>query len=367
MIVNYGAYKDGAPGAAGLELARQNFAWVLPYHEGAVRAFREAGVWKPEHEAHNQAALKRQADARRGVERVPEGESAGGRRRLPQGLDGGARGRAEEGRVRHHLRVVGAACPRADADTAIRMRRRPGRSRRPPRPRRCRGAWRVAARRRRRGHDLPVRQPAVRAALLRRLHAAQHRVLLRARAGDAAVRVRDLPGHAARAARPRAVVRRRALRGHCRRRALPDAPHPQGGGARLGVRRRAGAGGVGRLLHVGAADGGAAPHRRLEPRALHLAVHVLPALRRRGLAGPAARHAVHAGAGERVSRAVLGEPARHPAAGLRGDGDRLPRLRHRADDDRGRHASSSISRSRCAAPSAAARRRSASSRAGCSA
>jgi TRAP transporter TAXI family solute receptor len=61
MIVNYPAYKDGAPGAAGLELARQNLTWVLPYHEGAVRAFKEAGVWKPEHEVHNQAALKRQA------------------------------------------------------------------------------------------------------------------------------------------------------------------------------------------------------------------------------------------------------------------------------------------------------------------
>ena len=60
MIVNYAAYKDGAPGAAGLELQRQNLGWVLPYHEGAVKAFKEAGVWKPEHEAHNQAALKRQ-------------------------------------------------------------------------------------------------------------------------------------------------------------------------------------------------------------------------------------------------------------------------------------------------------------------
>jgi TRAP transporter TAXI family solute receptor len=60
MIVNYAAYKDGAPGAAGLELARQNFTWVLPYHEGAVRAFREAGVWKPEHEAHQKAVLRRQ-------------------------------------------------------------------------------------------------------------------------------------------------------------------------------------------------------------------------------------------------------------------------------------------------------------------
>src|SRR5688572_24990910 len=61
MIADYAAYKDGAPGAAGLELARQNFAWVLPYHEGAVRAFKEAGVWQPGHEAHQHKALARQA------------------------------------------------------------------------------------------------------------------------------------------------------------------------------------------------------------------------------------------------------------------------------------------------------------------
>jgi len=60
MIVNYAAYKDGAPGAAGLDLQKQNFTWVLPYHEGAVKAFREAGVWKAEHDAHNQKALRRQ-------------------------------------------------------------------------------------------------------------------------------------------------------------------------------------------------------------------------------------------------------------------------------------------------------------------
>ena len=61
MIADYAAYKDGAPGAAGLELARQNLTWVLPYHEGAVRAFKEAGVWKGEHDAYQQKALARQA------------------------------------------------------------------------------------------------------------------------------------------------------------------------------------------------------------------------------------------------------------------------------------------------------------------
>jgi TRAP transporter TAXI family solute receptor len=60
MIVDYEAYKDAAPGAAGLEVARQNFTWVLPYHEGAVRALKEAGAWKPEHETHNQKLVKRQ-------------------------------------------------------------------------------------------------------------------------------------------------------------------------------------------------------------------------------------------------------------------------------------------------------------------
>ena len=61
MLLNYAAFKDGAPGAEGFELSRQNLAWLLPYHAGAVRAYKEAGAWKPEHEAHNQAALKRQA------------------------------------------------------------------------------------------------------------------------------------------------------------------------------------------------------------------------------------------------------------------------------------------------------------------
>ena len=60
MIGGYDAYKDAAPGAGGLALDRQNFAWVIPYHEGAVKALKEAGVWKVEHEAHNQKLLKRQ-------------------------------------------------------------------------------------------------------------------------------------------------------------------------------------------------------------------------------------------------------------------------------------------------------------------
>jgi TRAP transporter TAXI family solute receptor len=60
MIVNYDAYKDATPGAAGLELKRQLLKWALPHHDGAVKAFKEAGVWKAEHEANQAALIKRQ-------------------------------------------------------------------------------------------------------------------------------------------------------------------------------------------------------------------------------------------------------------------------------------------------------------------
>lgn len=61
MITNYADYKDGAPGADGLEVKRQNLTWVLPYHPGAVKALKEAGAWTPAAQAHNDALMKRQA------------------------------------------------------------------------------------------------------------------------------------------------------------------------------------------------------------------------------------------------------------------------------------------------------------------
>lgn len=61
MIVNYDIYKDGAPGADGLEVKRQNLSWVLPYHPGAVQALKEAGAWTPAAQQHNDMLLKRQA------------------------------------------------------------------------------------------------------------------------------------------------------------------------------------------------------------------------------------------------------------------------------------------------------------------
>jgi TRAP transporter TAXI family solute receptor len=60
MITNYDAYKDAAPGAAGLEGKRQILSWVVPYHEGSVKALKEAGIWTAEADAHNAALIKRQ-------------------------------------------------------------------------------------------------------------------------------------------------------------------------------------------------------------------------------------------------------------------------------------------------------------------
>jgi TRAP transporter TAXI family solute receptor len=60
MLVNYADYKDAAPGADGLEAKQQNVTWVIPYHDGAIRALKEAGVWTDAAQKHNDALLKRQ-------------------------------------------------------------------------------------------------------------------------------------------------------------------------------------------------------------------------------------------------------------------------------------------------------------------
>lgn len=60
VVESYDLYKDGAPGAAGWGLDRQVFAWVVPWHEGAIRYFKEIGVWTAEHQAHNDRLVQRQ-------------------------------------------------------------------------------------------------------------------------------------------------------------------------------------------------------------------------------------------------------------------------------------------------------------------
>ena len=57
---NYDDYKDSDPGAIGWALEFQVFDWVVPYHEGAVRYWREIGAWSDAFETHNQSLIQRQ-------------------------------------------------------------------------------------------------------------------------------------------------------------------------------------------------------------------------------------------------------------------------------------------------------------------
>ncbi len=84
------------------------------------------------------------------------------------------------------------------------------------------------------------------------------------------------------------------------------------------------------------AHGGAAPHGRLEPAAERPALHRLSAVRRVALARTAEGQSVDPRPGDRLSRALRREPARHPHSSVRRDRHRLPRVRHGADDDGGR-------------------------------
>jgi len=60
MIDGYDGFKDNAPGASGLSVKTQAKNWAVPLHKGAVKAFKEAGVWSDDQEKHNNALLKRQ-------------------------------------------------------------------------------------------------------------------------------------------------------------------------------------------------------------------------------------------------------------------------------------------------------------------
>jgi len=61
MVELFPAYDGNSPGIGGWALDQQNMKWVVPYHDGAVRYFTEAGVWSDEAQAHNDNLVARQA------------------------------------------------------------------------------------------------------------------------------------------------------------------------------------------------------------------------------------------------------------------------------------------------------------------
>jgi TRAP transporter TAXI family solute receptor len=53
-------YIEAHPGNNGFALQRQVLKWVMPYHEGSIRYFKEKGVWSNELQQHNDGLVKRQ-------------------------------------------------------------------------------------------------------------------------------------------------------------------------------------------------------------------------------------------------------------------------------------------------------------------
>lgn len=53
-------YDGDAPGIGGWALEDQDFQWVAPYHEGAIRYYEEVGAWTEEAQAHNDNLIARQ-------------------------------------------------------------------------------------------------------------------------------------------------------------------------------------------------------------------------------------------------------------------------------------------------------------------
>jgi TRAP transporter TAXI family solute receptor len=60
MIVQFDKYKDSVIGAEGFAVNLLPKQWVIPFHEGAIRAFREHKVWDDAAQKHNDELIKRQ-------------------------------------------------------------------------------------------------------------------------------------------------------------------------------------------------------------------------------------------------------------------------------------------------------------------
>ena len=61
MVEQFDAYDGKAPGIGGWTIDNQNFEWVAPYHDGAIRYYEEIGKWSDAAQKHNDGLIERQA------------------------------------------------------------------------------------------------------------------------------------------------------------------------------------------------------------------------------------------------------------------------------------------------------------------
>jgi hypothetical protein len=60
VLENYEQIKDSGPSMLGYQPDRQPLKFAFPYHKGSIKYFKEKGLWKAEHDAHNAKLLERQ-------------------------------------------------------------------------------------------------------------------------------------------------------------------------------------------------------------------------------------------------------------------------------------------------------------------
>jgi TRAP transporter TAXI family solute receptor len=60
MVELFDEFKGKAPGINGWHLDKQNYQWVAPFHGGAIRYYKEKGLWSDAAQAHNDKLVARQ-------------------------------------------------------------------------------------------------------------------------------------------------------------------------------------------------------------------------------------------------------------------------------------------------------------------
>jgi TRAP transporter TAXI family solute receptor len=60
MVEFFPQYEDAAPGAYGWAAERQSLSYVMPFHDGAIRYWQEAGMWTDADQANHDELLRRQ-------------------------------------------------------------------------------------------------------------------------------------------------------------------------------------------------------------------------------------------------------------------------------------------------------------------